>query len=121
MEQYIKDHKMTDLFENLTRLLVLSKPTDPLTFLIDVLENRRVQRLILISGVVAPTRQEIVISLANLFNYKIITIEDHFKSHWINDDEVNEYIYSELKRTERHFRGVIISGYPNNIKQAYYL
>jgi adenylate kinase len=112
---------MTDVFENLTRLLVLSKPADPLAFLVDVLENRRVQRLILISGVVAPTRQEIVISLANLFNYKIITIEDHFKSHWMNDDEVNEYIYSELKRTERHFRGVIISGYPNNIKQAYYL
>lgn len=47
---------MTDLFENLTRLLVLSKPTDPLSFLIDILENRRVQRLILVAGVVASTR-----------------------------------------------------------------
>ena len=33
---------MTDIFENLTRLLVLSRPENPLTFLIDVLENRRV-------------------------------------------------------------------------------
>ncbi|CAD8096671.1 unnamed protein product [Paramecium primaurelia] len=121
VEAYIKEHKMTDLFENLTRLLVLSKPQDPMSFLIDVLENRRVQRLILVTGVVATTRQEIVVSLANLFNYKVITIEDHFKSHWVNDDQVNEYIHAELKKTEKHFRGVIISGYPNNIKQAYYL
>ena len=47
---------MTDIFENLTRLLVLSNPTDPLTFLRDVIENRRVQRLILVAGAVATTR-----------------------------------------------------------------
>lgn len=47
---------MTDLFENLTRLLILSKPKDPVTFLIDILENRRMQRLILVTGVVTTTR-----------------------------------------------------------------
>lgn len=86
VEAYIKEHKMTDVFENLTRLLVLSRPKDPMAFLIDVLENRRVQRLILVAGVVVTTRQEIVISLANLFNYKVILVEDHFKSHWVDDD-----------------------------------
>lgn len=47
---------MTDVFENLTRMLVLSRPADPISFLVDALEHRRMQRLILISGVVVPVR-----------------------------------------------------------------
>lgn len=62
---------MTDFFENLTRLLVLSKPKDPLNFLIEVVENRRVQRLILISGIISSKRAEIVQTLSNSFNYKV--------------------------------------------------
>lgn len=56
MDKYIQDHKMTDVFEHLTRLLVLNRPDDPISFLIDALENRRVQRLILVSGVIVPNR-----------------------------------------------------------------
>jgi len=56
VEKYISEHKMTDVFENLTRMLVLSRPADPISFLVDALENRRMQRLILISGVVVPVR-----------------------------------------------------------------
>lgn len=31
---------MTDFFEYLTRLLVLSRPVDPIRFLVEVLEHR---------------------------------------------------------------------------------
>lgn len=51
---------MTDFFENLTRLLVLSRPRDPIAFLIDILEHRLMQRLILVHCVVSPKRNEIV-------------------------------------------------------------
>ena len=60
VDNYIKDTKMTDFFENMTRLLVLARPVDPITFLIEVLENRSLQRLILVNSVVAPKRNEIV-------------------------------------------------------------
>lgn len=69
---------MTDVFENLCRLLVIARPADPIAFLVDVLENRRVQRLFMISGVVATNRNEIVQTIANIFNYKVISTEDLF-------------------------------------------
>ncbi len=60
VKKYIADVKLTDFFENLTRILVLSKPRDPLSFLIEVLEHRVVQRLILVHGIIQPKRNEIV-------------------------------------------------------------
>jgi adenylate kinase len=71
VEDYIQNTKMTDLFENLTRILVLSKPKDPINFLVEVVENRRIQRLILVSGIVSSKRAEIVQTLSNSFNYKV--------------------------------------------------
>lgn len=65
---------MIDFFENLTRLLVLSKPKDPLSFLIQVIEHRVVQRLILVHGIVTPKRAEIVQAIGNSFNYKVIFV-----------------------------------------------
>jgi adenylate kinase len=65
---------MTDFFEHLIRLLVLSRPSDPTSFLIEVLENRALQRLILVNSIVAPKRNEVVQSIANTFNYKVVSL-----------------------------------------------
>ena len=40
VDNYIQESKLTDFFEHLTRLLVLSRPSDPVAFLVEVLENR---------------------------------------------------------------------------------
>lgn len=40
VQSYVKESKMTDFFEHLIRLLALSRPSDPISFLIEVLENR---------------------------------------------------------------------------------
>lgn len=34
---------------------------------------------------------------------------------WLNDDIINETVFDNLKKTEKHHRGVIISGYPANL------
>lgn len=62
--------------------------------------------------------------LANIFNYKLIFAEDVMKEHielsslkdinWLDDDLVNKCMFNALVKTEKHFRGIIISGYPNN-------
>ena len=65
---------MTDFFENLTRLLVLARPKDPISFLTEVLEHRLMQRLILVHCIVSPKRNEIVTTLGNAFNFKVILI-----------------------------------------------
>ena len=40
---------------------------------------------------------------------------------WLEDEVVNKTIFSALVKTEKHFRGIIISGYPNNFNQGLFL
>lgn len=80
---------------------------------------------------VAPKRNEVVQSLANSFNYKVINMEevlaDKIKATrlrdcgWLSDEEISTSVYEALKKTEKHHRGVILSGYPSNLQQALFL
>jgi adenylate kinase len=74
---------------------------------------------------VAPKRNEVVQSLSNTFNYKVISVEevlaDKIKSTklrdsgWLSDEEISLSVYDALKKTEKHHRGVILSGFPSNL------
>lgn len=52
-------------------------------------------------------------------NYKDISVEDLFFNRdisTISDDELNDGVLKMINASEKHFRGYIISGYPNNFR-----
>ena len=42
-QAYLHDHRVLELFDNLTSMLIFSRPEKPKNFLIDVLENLQVR------------------------------------------------------------------------------
>lgn len=58
-------------------------------------------------------------------NFKKISIEDVFQDgediNTISNEEVNKYMLEEIEKAEKHYRGYIISGYPNNFNQSIFI
>jgi adenylate kinase len=56
------------------------------------------------------------------FNYKLIEMSELFKgvADWQGrpDKEINDNLMAELTKVESVYKGIVISGYPNNIVQA---
>lgn len=61
---------------------------------------------------------------SNKFNFKLIELDTLFKNvdyHTLSNDNINEKVLAELKATESIYKGIIISGYPNNYVQLNFL
>lgn len=105
---------------------MLHQPKDPLDFLIKFLENqRKIRKVIFISGVLREERDQIVESCSTYLNYKKIAVEDLFKNEKdilaVDNDKMNSAVSEALKGAEEHYRGYIVSGYPNNYNQAVFI
>jgi adenylate kinase len=63
-------------------------------------------------------------SVANKFNFKFIDIASILKTKDINtvsDDKINNTFKEAMDKVESVYKGVIISGYPNNLIQANFM
>ncbi len=85
-------------------------------FLIEFLTARRTRRYIFINCPVANRRNDLATLLCNKLNYKKILVDDLFKEskdvQSIKDSKLNETVLKAIDTTEKHYRGIIISGYP---------
>lgn len=63
MEEYLEEHKVFDIFEDMMKSLIISKPSQPVPFLINKLTSPEIKRLIIV-GPPGSKRKEIALSLA---------------------------------------------------------
>lgn len=133
-EKYIEDHKIYDLFEYLTKQLLVKKPDSPLDFLIDQFSNQKFSRLFFINGATESHSNEISNILAKEFNFKHISLEvivqEEIKKNKektlkiqellkeclpLDDDFINELVLRHISSVESNYKGTIVNGYPRTL------
>lgn len=68
----MESNKLRPLFHELTKLLLLRKPADPIQFLIDYLDKRNKRQIVCINGFDEESRVKLSKNIGNKFNYKVI-------------------------------------------------
>ena len=65
-------------------------------------------------------RTRIATSLANKYNFALVNANTLLGDDYAEaaDEVVNDRILKELAKVEKVYRGVVVSGYPNNATQA---
>lgn len=59
--------------------------------------------------------------MSNKLNFKLIELSDIYGGkdyHLEGEAKLNEKVLSQLKASETIYKGIIVSGYPNNIQQV---
>ena len=120
IKSFIEKNKLRSLFSELTKELVVKQPEDPINYLIDYLFKRNKRQVICINGYDHENRVRVSNAVANKFNYKHINLSELFPGDFnsVSDQILNEKVLENLKKVETVYKGVVISGYPNNIVQA---
>ena len=88
--------------------------------MIAYLDKRTKKQIVCIQGYDDEERSRLANIVANKFNYKLIDLSAIFEKqdyHFKSDKVINDKVYEELKKVEAIFKGVIVSGYPNNLVQ----
>ena len=133
-EKYIDNHKIYDLFEHLTKQLLIKRPSDPLDFLIEELSHPKFQRIIFINGPLESHNNEVSNALANEFHLKNISVEGLIQEEIkkkgakasniqeslkeclpIDDNFVNEIVFNSIIGLESNCKGAIVNGYPKTL------
>lgn len=99
----------------------MKKPDDPIDYLISYLDKRTRKQIVCVHGYDDEERSRLANIVANKFNYKLIDLSAIFEKkdyHFKSDEIINEKVHAELKGVEGIFKGVIVSGYPNNLRQV---
>lgn len=127
---FIEKNQIYDLFESLNTALLLNRPQDPLTFLIEKL-NKPLNFRIFFS--LTPNIQfnyEIFNVIAREFNYKLISEKDILEKErktnekidlalknlmLVDDIIINKLVLNEIISAEKSHKGVIVLGYPRNL------
>ena len=64
-------------------------------------------------------------TLCNKLNYKKVALEDLFKDsaniYDLKDEKINDVVFKALEGVEKHYRGIIVSGYPFNLEQSIFI
>lgn len=108
------------MFVELTKELLLKRPDDPISYLISYLDKRTRKQIVCIQGYDDEDRTRLANITANKFNFKLIDVSAIFEKndyHFKDNKIINDKVYGELAKVEAIFKGVIISGYPNNLVQ----
>ena len=136
IEAYLEDNQVYELFESLLKQLVVEKPEDPLTYLVDALNRPKMCRVFFM-GPPGCARTENSAALSEYFKWEHISagdllrkevnkktkegerIEACFKSHRLVDDEiVIDLVSKEINEMERQDQPWILSGFPRTRVQA---
>lgn len=119
----MEKHKLRHLFAELTKEVLLKRPDDPISYLINYIGKRNKRQIVCIQGYDEETRSKISTSVSIKFNYGHINLSALFKEdyHLLGNEDVSRKVLEEFKKIDPIFKGVIISGYPNNASQADHL
>lgn len=74
VKAYCDKNKLRPLFSELTKRLLLSRPDDPIAFLIKYLENRNPKMVVCVQGYDEEKRGRLATALANKFNFSLINV-----------------------------------------------
>lgn len=121
VKAYCEKNKLRPLFSELTKRLLLSRPQDPLAFLIKYLENRNPKMVVCVQGYEDEKRNRLATALANKFNFSLVNVgllfgnEDY---HFLDSKTVSQRVVAEINKVDNVYRGIVVSGFPNNAIQA---
>jgi adenylate kinase len=139
MENYFHEHKVYDLMERLFEELIISKPKDPIDFLINRLKRKSTKK-IFITGLSGAGLKNISLELANSLGFTYLNIshllekeisknnensekiKKNFENCRLVDDElVIDLLRDQIIKYEEENTSYIIEGFPRNRTQAIFL
>lgn len=124
VKTYIEKHKVRHLFGELTKRLLLNRPEDPIAYLVKYLENRHPKMVICIQGFDEDKRGRLALSLANKYNFSLINLNALFGGEdylFLESKVVSQRVVAEINKVDNVYKGIVVSGFPNNASQADYL
>ena len=74
VKAYCEKNKLRPLFSELTKRLLLTRPDDPIGFLIKYLENRYPKMVVCIQGYEEERRTRLATALANKNNFSLVNV-----------------------------------------------
>jgi adenylate kinase len=121
VKAYCEKNKLRPLFSELTKRLLVTRPDDPIAFLIKYLENRNPKIVVCIQGYEEERRTRLATALANKNNFSLVNVpllfggEDY---HFMDSKAVSQRVIAEINKVDNVYRGIVVSGFPNNAIQA---
>lgn len=121
MKEYMEKNKIRPLLADLVREVLLKRPENPIDHLINYLDKRPRRLIVCLQGYDDEGRKRLAKIMCNKLNFKLIELSDIYGNkdyHLESEGKVNEKVLGELKSSESVYKGILISGYPNNILQV---
>lgn len=121
MKQYMEKNQVKPMLAELVREVLLKRPDNPIEHLITYLDKRPRRLLLCLQGYDDEQRKRLAKIMSNKLNFKLIELSDIYGGkdyHLEGEAKLNEKVLSELKASEAIYKGVFVSGYPNNIQQV---
>jgi hypothetical protein len=109
------------MFNSLVRELLLRRPEDPIAYLIAFLQGNSQKVVVCLQGYEDERRQRLAKIVGSKLGFKVMELSEMYHGadyHLLNDDKVNKRVLEGLKDCEKMEKGVIVSGYPNNLQQV---
>lgn len=142
LEKYMEENDVYDVFETMMKQLIIAQPSDPVPFLLDILQKPQIKRIFII-GPPGSKRKEHILTLAENFEdfkYEAIWVGDLLSKEvskkselgkkivdsrktysYVPDDVVIELVTKQIKQLESENKSWIIEGFPRTRKQAIWI
>ena len=136
LENYMQDHSIYDLFQDLISELLIDKPEEPLDYLINKLTKSRNRRLFLTGGTTR-VRKEVCKEMAARFGFQHVSVsellheevekngklareilESWKKGIYVKDSIVLDILFPVLEKLENSSKSYILDGAPRTQSQA---
>jgi len=136
IEKYLESKKVYEVFEDLMKSLIISKPEDPINYMIQKLSEPE-QKKIFVVGPPGSNVRELSLQLADYLGYACAsvgdllikeiskktdlgkTIEEYYRQlKYVPDDIVTELVKKHLQTLEKEKKSYILEGFPKTRVQG---
>lgn len=139
LERYMEENDVYSVFETMMKNLIVDQPSDPVPYLLDVLQAPQTKR-VFIMGPPGSKRKEHVLTIADIFEdfkYEVICVGDLLNKEvimrsdfgdrvaearktysYIDDDIVIELVTKSIQQYEKEKKSWIVEGFPRTRAQA---
>lgn len=139
LERYMDENDVYEVFETMMKNLIIDQPTDPVPFLLNLLQTPQTKR-VFIMGPPGSKRKEHVLTIADIFEdfkYEVICVGDLLNKEvimrsdlgdriaearknysYIDDDIVIELVTKIIQQYEKEKKNWIVEGFPRTRAQA---
>jgi len=136
IETYLNENQVYELFEELLKQVIVSRPENPLQFILSKIKANRSKRIFL-TGAPGSCRQENLEALSEYFEWKRISVGKLLREHvqssgphsdritacfnnfqMVDDDIVIELVEGQVSGFEKKSQSWIIQGFPRTRVQA---